>query len=87
MPTSHFFDLCCVSGLVFSAVMGVIATCSPRLFGTFAGRSSRWVDSQKYLAVLDKPFNFDHRILPHSRVFGCLILASVSVLSYVFIHR
>jgi hypothetical protein len=65
-------------------LIGLLALVSPRLFESIATNSSRWVDSQKLLAVLDKRIDIDHLILPYCRVLGALVVVSVAVLALMY---
>lgn len=76
--------------LVFSpvcAALGLMAIVSPRLFAALAERSSRWVDSRWFFDLFDKRFDVDRFVLRHSRTFGTLVLAAVSVLTYMYLYR
>lgn len=63
---------------------GLLALISPRLFESVATSSSRWVDSQKLLAVLDKRIDIDHLVLPYCRILGALVVVSVAVLALLY---
>jgi hypothetical protein len=65
-------------------VTGLVALVSPRLFESLATSSSRWVDSQKLLSVLDKRIDIDHLVLPHCRILGALVVVSVAVLALLY---
>ncbi len=68
-----------------SAVAGVIALVSPRLFQHTAALTSRTIDTKKILSVLDKRIDIDHYTINHSRLLGVLVIAAVATL--VFFYR
>jgi hypothetical protein len=71
----------------FAGAVSALAVVSPRHFEWLARKSSRWVDSRRFVEVLDRRIEVDHYFLPHSRVFGLCMLASVSVLTYLCLAR
>ena len=87
MHAARFFELFVPAFLVFSAALGVVAVISPRFFAKLATKSGRWVDSARYLAALDKKIDLDRLVLPHSRLFGALVLISVSILAFMIRGR
>ena len=70
--------------LGISAIAGVIALISPRLFERTVALSSRTIDTKKILAVLDKPVDIDRYTLGHSRLLGVVVIAAVATLVYVY---
>jgi hypothetical protein len=75
------------SFLALISVVGVLAVVSPRYFTALARGSSRWVDSSKFLAPLDKQVHIDAYFLPHSRLLGASVLGAVIVLAMLLIRR
>jgi len=73
--------------LAISALLGLIAVISPRWFQILATQGSQWVDTNKLLACLDKRFDIDCYILPHSRLLGATVLASLAVLAIRWFGR
>ena len=67
--------------LAFIALLGVLALLSPRLFSRISTAGSRWVDTSKLVEQLDRRYDVDQYVLPHSRVLGALVVASVAVLA------
>ena len=70
--------------LGISALAGVIAIVSPRLFERTVALTSRTIDTKKILAVLDKPVDIDRYTLAHSRLLGVVVIAAVGTLIYVY---
>ena len=62
---------------------GLLALVSPSLFAVVAKRSSRWVESDKVLAHLDKRIDIDSYVLPYSRVLGIAVLLAVALLAWL----
>lgn len=73
--------------MTLSAVLGLVALVSPKLFQKLATQSKQWIDTEKYLAVLDRRFDVDGYFLRHCRILGALVMVSVSVLGYVWVSR
>lgn len=69
--------------LILIGLIGLVALVSPKLFARLAQGGSRWVDTNKALAVLDRRFDVDRYVLPFSRILGLAVLLSVAVLLYV----
>ena len=70
--------------LAILGAIGLLALISPRLFESVSSSSSRWVDSQKLLSILDKRVDIDHLVLPHCRLLGALVVVSVAVLALLY---
>jgi hypothetical protein len=70
--------LLCVFGL-----LGALALFSPRHFHRVATEGSRWIDTDRILAWLDRRYDVDSLVLPFSRVLGALVIASVIVLGWL----
>lgn len=70
-----------------SALLGLIALVSPRVFQRLATQSKQWVDTEKYLAVLDRRIDVDSYFLRHCRVLGALVMVSVSIMGYLWMSR
>lgn len=87
MHISSFLEVFCPVFLALSGALGLLAVVSPQHFRAAATRSARWVDSQRYLALLDKPHDIDRLVLAHSRFFGSLVVTSVALLAYLFLTR
>lgn len=68
------------------ASVGLLAMASPQRFKQLAIRGSNWVDSNKYLAMLDKRVDIDQHVLPFSRVLGFAVFSSAIILG-VLISR
>ena len=83
----HVTDRMFVVFLALSTVLGLLALVSPRLFQSLATRGSRWFDSKKFVETLDRQINVDQYVMPHSRVLGALVLASVAVMTFVYIRH
>ena len=60
--------------------LGLLALVSPQTFSSVALRGGSWVDSSKYLAVLDKRIDIDQYVLPFSRVLGFSVLSSAVII-------
>ncbi len=70
-----------VMALVFSIIsglLGMIAMVSPRLFRWLSGRSSQWIDSSRAVQFLDKRIDIDHYVLRHARLFGAVLVVTLS---------
>lgn len=66
------------------AALGLIAIVSPSRFAAIATRGNHWVDSGKYLEVLDRKVDVDQLVLPFSRWLGVAVLASVALLAVLY---
>ena len=66
--------------LASAGVAGLVALVSPKTFQRVAEFGGAWFDSGKMLAQLDKPIDVDRLVLPHSRLLGAAVLASVAIL-------
>ena len=66
------------------AALGLIAIVSPSRFAAIATRGNQWVDSGKYLEVLDRKVDVDQLVLPFSRWLGVAVLASVALLAVLY---
>jgi hypothetical protein len=84
MDATHFWHTLLFASLGLCGVTGLLALVSPRLFTTVASSSSRWINSRRFFEYFDRQFNVDQFVLPHSRLLGVLVLASVAVLWYAF---
>jgi hypothetical protein len=71
-------------GLGMLAAVGLLAVISPSRFTALASRSGHWVDSEKYLRVLDKRIDVDKYVLPYSRWLGVAVLMAVGLLATVW---
>ena len=71
-------------GLGMLAAVGLLAVVSPSRFTALASRSNQWVDSDKYLRVLDKRIEIDQYVLPYSRWLGLAVLLAVGLLATVW---
>lgn len=69
-------------GLGFIGLFGLIALADPKKFASLSSAGGRWIDSSAFLAKLDARFDIDQYILPYTRPFGVVLLASVAVLSW-----
>jgi hypothetical protein len=70
-------------GLGILAAVGLLAIISPSRFTALASRSGQWVDTEKYLRVLDKRIDVDQYVLPYSRWLGVAVLLAVVLLAVV----
>ena len=70
---------------IFGA-FGLLAVVAPQRFAALTQYSGQWVNTEKVLAVLDKRVDIDHYFLPHSRLFGAMVLTGVFALA-VFTWR
>ena len=68
--------------LILAALSGLLALVHPRWFMGLAVGGSRWIDSATLLAWFDRRFDIDGYVLPYSRLFGVLVLASVAILAH-----
>lgn len=64
--------------MAFCVLCGLLALLAPRAFALFARKSSRWVESRKYLEYLDRTVDIDRFILSRSRLFGALLLLAIA---------
>ena len=64
--------------------LGLLAVVSPKTFEKISSSSSRWVHTERLLAVFDKRVDVDGVVLRHSRLFGFAVLASVFFLAYLY---
>ena len=87
MRATYFLELMFLTFLPIFGLLGLIAVVSPRLFKTIAGKCSHWVESENFLKILDKQFDLDQRILPHSRLLGVAVIAAVSVMATLYFSR
>jgi hypothetical protein len=71
-------------GLGILAAVGLLAVISPARFSALASRSGHWVDTEKYLRVLDKRIDVDQYVLPYSRWLGVAVLLAVCLLAAVW---
>ena len=67
--------------LVLTGGLGLLALLCPRLFERVATKGSQWIDTQKLIERLDRQYDVDRYILPYSRLFGLLVVASVLFLA------
>lgn len=84
MDATLFWQTLLFASLGIVGLAGLLALISPRLFATVATSSSRWINTRRFLDYFDRQVNVDRLILPHSRLLGGLVLASVAILGYVF---
>ena len=68
----------CVAIVGLSMFAGLIAVVSPNRFAMLVYSTGRWVDTNRWAAFLDRRVDIDRFIHPHSRIFGCLVLASLT---------
>jgi hypothetical protein len=67
--------------LALTGGLGLVALLSPRLFQRIATKGSHWIDTQKLIEQLDRRYDVDRYVLPHSRLLGALVVASVVLLA------
>jgi hypothetical protein len=68
----------------FLVAIGLLAVVSPTTFTALSSSSNRWVDSEKYLKMLDKRIEIDQYVLPYSRWLGVAVILSVVLLAAVW---
>ena len=68
------------------AAIGALAILSPRRFSALSNRGSQWVDTNQVLAHLDKRIEVDQYVLPHARLLGAAVIASVGLLAWLFVR-
>ncbi|MEX2560425.1 MAG: hypothetical protein WD403_10950 [Pirellulales bacterium] len=73
--------------VAISGLLGLIAVISPRCFRILATQGSQWVDTNRLLACLDKRFDIDCYVLPHARLLGAVVLASLAILAIRWFGR
>jgi hypothetical protein len=71
-------------GLGALGAIGLLAVISPTWFRVLASRSGHWVDTEKYLRLLDKRIDVDQYVLPYSRWLGVAVLAAIGLLAAVW---
>ncbi len=72
--------------LAVFGVIGLTALLSPQTFGRIATCGGRWIDSRPILEALDKRYDIDRFVLPHSRLLGVALIIAVGVLAFVLSH-
>lgn len=60
-----------------TVLLGLVAVIRPPCFHALAWHGSTWVDSNRWVALLDRRIDVDAYVLPHARLFGCLLLAAM----------
>jgi hypothetical protein len=70
--------------LAAAGLIGLVALVSPGLFERLVDRGDHWVDTTRWLALLDKRFDVDRYVLPHARLLGALVIAVVLMISVFF---
>ncbi len=73
--------------LLVCGLLGLLAIVHPRWFAALSSQGSQWVDSSRMLAFLDRRFDVDRLLLRHTRLFGSLILGSVTLLALRWFAR
>ena len=63
--------------------IGLTALLCPQTFGRIATCGGRWIDSKPILEALDKRYDIDRFVLPHSRLLGVALMIAVGVLAFV----
>ena len=86
MQYANFIDVSVPVFLCLFGLLGLLAVVSPQWFGQVATGCSRWIDSDKILAVFDKRIDVDTYFLRHSRILGALVIVSVCVLAWVHVN-
>lgn len=69
--------------LALIAIVGVIAVASPKWFARLDAVGSRWIDTSRWIAKLDRRIDVDARVLPHSRLLGGAVLTSVGLIAWM----
>lgn len=73
--------------LLLGGTIGLLAVASPRVFEAVATRSKTWIDTNRFVALLEKSVDIDHYFIRHSRILGSALLTSTAVLAYVYLTR
>lgn len=68
----------CATIVALSLIAGLIAVVSPNRFALLVHSTGKWVDTNRWAAFLDRRIDIDRFIHPHCRIFGCLVLASLT---------
>ena len=71
--------------LAAAAVTGFVALVNPKLFQALVSHGGRWIDTSRFLAILDKRFDVDRWVLPYSRVLGAMVLLAVMLIGFLYI--
>ena len=85
MYFQSFLNVFVPASLLVTALFGLLAIVSPRMFGRISARLGGWVDSAKALVVFDKQFAVDDYILRHSRLLHLMVVASVCCLWFLWL--
>jgi hypothetical protein len=67
--------------LIFAALSGLLALVHPRWFKSVAAQGSQWIDSARLLAWFNHRYDIDGYVLPYTRLFGVLVIASIAILA------
>ncbi|MBC7821027.1 MAG: hypothetical protein IAG10_29430 [Planctomycetaceae bacterium] len=70
--------------LALAGVIGLVALVSPKTFRSLAEFGGRGLDSDKWLAQLDKRIDVDRLVLPYSRWLGAAVITAVAILCFRF---
>jgi hypothetical protein len=76
-----------IVGFCLCGALGLMAVAAPRAFQRLAQRSSKWVDSEKLLAVLDKRVDIDAYVLRYTRLFGAAVLCGLCAAWMLYTRR
>ena len=80
----RIWEPCSLILLGAAGIFGLVALVSPQSFKRMAEFGGRWLDSSKITAQLDRRIDVDRLVLPHSRMLGAAVLASVAILCFRF---
>lgn len=69
--------------LALIGAVGLVALASPQWFARLDAFGSRWIDTSGWIAKLDRRIDVDGRVLPHSRLLGGAVLASVALVAWM----
>ena len=85
LATLAITPLQCIIGTAVGVVTlpAVLAIVSPATFRGLAKGANRWIDTSAFIAKLDRPIDIDSHVLPHSRLLGAAVLASITALGFV----
>lgn len=73
------------AALVGTGLCGLLAVVSPTTFAAISVSARRQIDSNRWLAWLDKEVHVDDFFLRHARVFGLIALAATLTVTWVLI--
>jgi diguanylate cyclase (GGDEF)-like protein len=90
LPVDILVDFCSVSFVVFlgfSAVVGLLALASPKVFAAVASHGNRTISRGGQTRVDKNWVDIDTFVLGHGRLFGLLVIATAGYLWLISRHR